>query len=226
MLESLFNKVATCKVIQKRLQQRCFHLNIAKFLRTPISKNICKRLLLKLLTLYQEGNREVTICIKLNRAQCHSNDFHCIDRIHLEYHNINSMAHQNDCSHSNKQRFTPAASNCYKKIQTHMSIHVKTMPDTIIETLQCHINTTMIKPQEILLCYVSGKVMIMAVGVGILITQKQSPRTFHKIGILKYFIKFTGKHLFRSLVLNEVAGFRPATILKNTCERLLLITER
>ena len=136
MLESLFNKVVTCKVIQKRLQQRCFHLNIAKFLRTPISKNICKRLLLKLLTLYQEGNREVTICIKLNRAQCHSNDFHCIDRIHLEYHNINSMAHQNDCSHSNKQRFTPAASNCYKKIQTHMSIHVKTMPDTIIETLQ------------------------------------------------------------------------------------------
>ena len=29
-----------------RLQQRCFPVNIAKFLRTPIFKNICERLLL------------------------------------------------------------------------------------------------------------------------------------------------------------------------------------
>ena len=30
-----------CSFIKNRLQHRCFPLNIAKFLRTPISKNIC-----------------------------------------------------------------------------------------------------------------------------------------------------------------------------------------
>ena len=35
-----------CKFIQKRLQQSCFHVNIVKFLRAPILKNICERLLL------------------------------------------------------------------------------------------------------------------------------------------------------------------------------------
>ena len=48
MLESLFIKVASlkaCNSIKKRLH-RCFPVNIANFLRTPISKNICKRLLL------------------------------------------------------------------------------------------------------------------------------------------------------------------------------------
>ena len=37
MLESLFNKVAcleACNFIKKRLQRRCFLMNIAKFLRT------------------------------------------------------------------------------------------------------------------------------------------------------------------------------------------------
>ena len=35
-------------IIEKRLQHRCFPVNIAKFLRTPIFKNICKRLLLSM----------------------------------------------------------------------------------------------------------------------------------------------------------------------------------
>ena len=51
MLESLFNKVAdieACNVIKKRLQHRCFSMNIAKFLGTPILKNICERMLLKI----------------------------------------------------------------------------------------------------------------------------------------------------------------------------------
>ena len=39
VLESLF--------IKKRLQLRCFPVKFAKFLRTPILKNICERLLLK-----------------------------------------------------------------------------------------------------------------------------------------------------------------------------------
>ena len=45
-LKSLFNKFAgleVCDFIKKRLQLSCFLLNIAKFLRTPILKNICKR---------------------------------------------------------------------------------------------------------------------------------------------------------------------------------------
>ena len=35
-----------CNFIKKRLQHRCFHMNIAKSLRAPILKSICKRLLL------------------------------------------------------------------------------------------------------------------------------------------------------------------------------------
>ena len=44
--ESLFHKVAgqTCNFIKKRLQQRCFPMNIAKLLRSPILKSIWKRL--------------------------------------------------------------------------------------------------------------------------------------------------------------------------------------
>ena len=47
--ESLFNKVKglpACNFIKKRLQDRCFPVNTAKFLRTPILKNICEWLLL------------------------------------------------------------------------------------------------------------------------------------------------------------------------------------
>ena len=48
---SPFNKVAglqTCNFIKKRLKYRCFPVNFAKYLGTPISKNIYKRLLLHL----------------------------------------------------------------------------------------------------------------------------------------------------------------------------------
>ena len=47
VLESLFKKVAAlqaCNFIKKRPQHRCFPVNIAKFLRLPIFKNICERL--------------------------------------------------------------------------------------------------------------------------------------------------------------------------------------
>ena len=49
MLQSLFNNVAglqACIFIKKRLQHKCFPVNIAIFLRTPILKYICKRLIL------------------------------------------------------------------------------------------------------------------------------------------------------------------------------------
>ena len=39
-----------CNFIKKRLQHSCFPVNIAKFLRTPILKNICKQLPFKHLT--------------------------------------------------------------------------------------------------------------------------------------------------------------------------------
>ena len=38
-----------CNFIKKRLQLKCFPVNIAKFLWTPVLKNICERLLLHLL---------------------------------------------------------------------------------------------------------------------------------------------------------------------------------
>ena len=37
-----------CNFVKKRLQHKCFPMNIAKFLRTPLLKNICELLLLHL----------------------------------------------------------------------------------------------------------------------------------------------------------------------------------
>ena len=49
MLESLFNKFAGLQAgnfITKRLQHRCFPVNIAKFLKTSILEDVYERLLL------------------------------------------------------------------------------------------------------------------------------------------------------------------------------------
>ena len=51
MLESRFNNAVgllACDFIKKRLRHRCFPVKFAKFLRTPILKNICERLPLAL----------------------------------------------------------------------------------------------------------------------------------------------------------------------------------
>ena len=40
-----FTGLQVCNFIKKRLQHRCFLVNIANFLRTPILKNICQRML-------------------------------------------------------------------------------------------------------------------------------------------------------------------------------------
>ena len=45
VMESLFNKVADLQAF--RLQHRCFPVNIAKILKTPILKIICQRLLIE-----------------------------------------------------------------------------------------------------------------------------------------------------------------------------------
>ena len=54
VLEPFFNKVAESSCLQhcrfimkKRLQRRCFSVNIVNFLRTRIMKNICEELFLK-----------------------------------------------------------------------------------------------------------------------------------------------------------------------------------
>ena len=44
--------------------------------------------------------------------------------------------------------------------------------------------------------------------------QKQPPELFYKKSVLRYFTKFTGKHLCHGLFLNKAAGLRPATLLK------------
>ena len=43
------NWIKACNFLKKRLQRRCFPLNILKFLRTPILKNFCERLLLNII---------------------------------------------------------------------------------------------------------------------------------------------------------------------------------
>ena len=51
VLESLLDKVTTLQSCNlKRLQYRCFPVKFPKFLRAPILKNICKRLLLYFLS--------------------------------------------------------------------------------------------------------------------------------------------------------------------------------
>ena len=41
-----------------------------------------------------------------------------------------------------------------------------------------------------------------------------SPEVFYKKGVLRNFLKFTGKHLCQSLFFTKVAGQSPATLLK------------
>ena len=41
--------------------------------------------------------------------------------------------------------------------------------------------------------------------------QEQPPEVFCKKGVLKNFAKFTGKHLYQSLIFNKAAGPDPGT---------------
>ena len=47
-----------------------------------------------------------------------------------------------------------------------------------------------------------------------LISRSSRPKVFCKEGVLRNFAKFTGKPLSQSLFFNNVAGLRPATLLK------------
>ena len=48
----------------------------------------------------------------------------------------------------------------------------------------------------------------------LLTIRSSCPEVFCKKGVLRYFAKFTGKHLHQSFFFNKVAGLRPANSLK------------
>ena len=56
---SIFLTKLQCNFIKKRLQHKRFNEDIAKFLRTPILKNICEWLLLSVANIYTDFLHEV-----------------------------------------------------------------------------------------------------------------------------------------------------------------------
>ena len=54
-IQEFFQQYPWCKlwnIVKKRLQHKCFPVNMARFLRTPILENFCERLLLKILMFF------------------------------------------------------------------------------------------------------------------------------------------------------------------------------
>ena len=64
-LIGVFSVIQTCNFIEKRRQNRCFPLNIAKLLRTPILKKICKRMVVVASAL-SKNQFKVKFCSKGN----------------------------------------------------------------------------------------------------------------------------------------------------------------
>ena len=56
----------TCNFIKKRLQHRCFPVNIANLFRIPILKNICEWLLLKQLPILKNTSEQLLLTLLLN----------------------------------------------------------------------------------------------------------------------------------------------------------------
>ena len=46
--------------------------------------------------------------------------------------------------------------------------------------------------------------------------KRSQPEVFCEKGVLKNFVKFTGKYLWQGLFFNKVANLRPATLLNKT----------
>ena len=66
-------------------------------------------------------------------------------------------------------------------------------------------------------------VKISRVMVFFILQSSRGPEVFCKKRALKNFTKFIGKHLYQSLFFNKVEGLRPATLLKETLARCLLM---
>ena len=83
MLESLFDKVAVIQPSnfkKERLQHRCFPVNIANFLKTPILKNICEWLLL-LIVIFSQENNYMQRCFDLPEPKLHKK-LSCVMLVH------------------------------------------------------------------------------------------------------------------------------------------------
>ena len=83
MLESFFNKVVGPKAyhfVKKRLQQRCFTLNITKNFKTNILKNICRHVFV-LTDDIKQGQNAVGTHGKSKRVQSYS--LYCEYYLHL-----------------------------------------------------------------------------------------------------------------------------------------------
>ena len=72
MPESLSSKVAGLRT-NKRLRHKCFPVKLAKFLRTPILKNICQRLLLSHLSKLFFIEKVLTIFFVETRIRLYDN---------------------------------------------------------------------------------------------------------------------------------------------------------
>ena len=55
--------------------------------------------------------------------------------------------------------------------------------------------------------------------------RSRHPEVFYKIGVLKNFAKFTGKHLCQRLSFNKVAGLKPETLLKKRLRLMCFFCE-
>ena len=83
MLVSLFDKVAVIQPSnfnKERLQHRCFPVNIANFLKTPILKNICEWLLL-LIVIFSQENNYMQRCFDLPEPKLHKK-LSCVMLVH------------------------------------------------------------------------------------------------------------------------------------------------
>ena len=83
MLESLFDKVAVIQPSnfnKEILQHRCFPVNIANFLKTPILKNICEWLLL-LIVIFSQENNYMQRCFDLPEPKLHKK-LSCVMLVH------------------------------------------------------------------------------------------------------------------------------------------------
>ena len=56
--------------------------------------------------------------------------------------------------------------------------------------------------------------MLILLSTLISINRSSRPEAFCRKGVLRNFVKFTGRQLCQSLFLNKVTGLRPATLLK------------
>ena len=106
MFGSLLNKVAGlqgCNFIKKRLQHRCFPVNIVKFLRTAILKNACERLLLISIIALRFVMRIYSMLLSI-RSNCYKRKYGGVLISHMILLHLSIFQRETiETKHSNKQ---------------------------------------------------------------------------------------------------------------------------